>query len=86
MRTALVTGAGGALGSALVEQLRASFDHIVAVARPTGSAQPTADNVEIVEWDLRCTDAAPSLGIGGPLDLVINAAGIYSNPEYPPTA
>jgi UDP-glucose 4-epimerase len=51
-RTALVTGAGGAIGSALVVRLLARGYAVRALVRESATVAPVADGVEIVRGDI----------------------------------
>lgn len=77
-KRAIVFGASGGVGAALVERLRASHDYVDVV---TGAR--TGDGC--VRFDLAdessIADAASVVGKAGPLDLVIVATGILHRDE-----
>lgn len=76
-RTAVVTGAAGGLGRAVVADLAAHGWDVVAVVRPGGSALPGSGGpVTVVEGDVRGDLADPLQGVlrGRPVDLVVNNA------------
>lgn len=77
MKTALVTGASGFLGRALVAHLRASGWRVAAAGR-AGSALPPAEHA----LHLAAPDAATIAGAlgGGRIDLVFHCAAYGVNP------
>lgn len=76
-RTAVVTGAAGGLGRAVVADLAAHGWDVVAVVRPGGSALPgPAAGVAVVAGDVRTDLAGPLLAaLGGrAVDLLVSTA------------
>jgi 3-oxoacyl-[acyl-carrier protein] reductase len=84
-RIALVTGADGAIGSAVVEALRAAGAHVV-TADATGSVPPDAASAtpgQTVRLDVREAAAVRTLvdrvrHTLGPIDTLVNVAGVTS--------
>jgi len=81
--TAIVTGAAGELGAAMVERLASDGYHVIAVARHrAGDSGPgrsmQGDNIELVRADLEDMDSLASIfdGVSG-LRLLVNNAAIY---------
>jgi short-subunit dehydrogenase len=80
-KTALVTGANGGIGRALVERLAGeSLREILAGVRDPGSFEPPAPNVSAVRVDLSSQESIEAscneLGSGlGKIDLLVNNAG-----------
>lgn len=75
-RTAVVTGAAGGFGRAVVADLLTAGWEVVAVVRPGGNALPAAGRLDVVAADLR-HDPAPALGpvvAGRPVDLLVSNA------------
>jgi NAD(P)-dependent dehydrogenase (short-subunit alcohol dehydrogenase family) len=76
-RTAVVTGAAGGLGRAVVADLAAHGWDVVAVVRPGGTGMPVAPGrVAVVEGDVRGDLAGPLLAAldGRALDLLVSNA------------
>jgi dihydroflavonol-4-reductase len=72
----VVTGAAGFIGRAIVRQLAARGDHVVAAVRdPATAAHITAPTVELVASDL--SDVATLTGLARGADGLIHAAGSY---------
>ncbi|MBX3638586.1 MAG: 3-oxoacyl-ACP reductase FabG [Rubrivivax sp.] len=94
-KRALVTGASGALGSAIAkrlardgatvllhgnsrpEALRALADEVAAAG---GTAEPWVFDITD---DAACADAAARMLAGGPLQVVVNNAGIHDDAVFP---
>ncbi|BBZ31998.1 SDR family NAD(P)-dependent oxidoreductase [Mycolicibacterium confluentis] len=76
-RTALVTGAGGGIGSATVHRLARDGVHVIATDL-NEAAQEFPSGVEYIAFDLRNGDPAQLLEplAGGGLDYLVNAAGV----------
>src|SRR6185369_15573772 len=95
IRSALVTGASGALGEAIAERLGRDGVHVVAhanaridtaraVAARIGAAGGSA---EAVAFDVTDADAARAacerLLEGGPIQIVVNNAGVHDDAVFP---
>ncbi|SEF20466.1 NAD(P)-dependent dehydrogenase, short-chain alcohol dehydrogenase family [Amycolatopsis pretoriensis] len=82
MRTVLVTGAGGGIGAAIARRFAEAGDRLVlsdlrAAELSTVAARLPADVVEL-PGDLADAEYAEGLvGRAGPVDVLVNAAGIY---------
>ncbi len=86
MTTALIIGANGGIGSALVEATAASarYDRIIAAARSTPETLPAGVETARVDMaDPASIDAAAAT-IGGPLTRVIIATGTLQPPRGGP--
>jgi NAD(P)-dependent dehydrogenase (short-subunit alcohol dehydrogenase family) len=83
-RTALITGAGGGLGGAVVESFQANGWRVVATRRPGAVERPMAGSAEPVEVDLFDPDAAGravQVAAGdptAPLFAVVNLVGGFA--------
>ena len=76
-RRVLVTGAGGFLGSHLVERFRAAGDHVRALVRSGNTPPPVADtSAEIVTGDI--TDPALQARVARDIDVVVHAASLVT--------
>ena len=89
-RRAIVTGGGGALGAAIAGRLVADGAAVVLVDARADACEAVAarlraagGEVHCLQVDLadadaarECVDAATDL-VGGPIDLLVNAAGLY---------
>jgi 3-oxoacyl-[acyl-carrier protein] reductase len=94
-KRALVTGASGALGSAIAQRLAGLGAHVVlhANSRPDavqalaaqiagggGSAEPVVFDLAS---DAACAEATAQLLAGGALQIVVNNAGIHDDAVFP---
>ncbi|MEU7787503.1 SDR family oxidoreductase [Amycolatopsis sp. NPDC049159] len=82
MRTVLVTGAGGGIGAAIAARFAAAGDRLVlADLRPAElSAVAARLGTDVVELPGDLADAGFAGGLvgqAGPVDVLVNAAGIY---------
>lgn len=94
-KRALVTGASGALGSAIAQRLTAMGAHLVlhANSRPdavqalAAQIQAGGGSAEAVVFDLSsdaaCAEATAKLLTGGALQIVVNNAGIHDDAVFP---
>ncbi len=79
-RTAVVTGAGRGLGLALARCLAARGDRVIGAVRQPETAGELAGVAEVIELDVTSdasiAAALPALRSRGPIDVLINNAGI----------
>jgi NAD(P)-dependent dehydrogenase (short-subunit alcohol dehydrogenase family) len=86
-RTFIVTGANSGLGRATTKALAAAGAHVVMAVRNRAKAETVAGqitgNVEIRELDLADLASVRAFAAGwtGPLDVLINNAGVMAVPE-----
>ena len=93
-KVAIVTGGGGAIGSAMCMQLAANGAKVVAAGRTLATLQATVDAVKAaggeataVICDVSKAESANNLiaetvRIYGRLDIMVNNAGINGGPEF----
>jgi 3-oxoacyl-[acyl-carrier protein] reductase len=94
-KRALVTGASGALGSAIARRLAAQGAHVLLHANGGAAAvQALADELrgaghaaEPVVFDLTsdsaCADATAQMLAAGPVQIVVNNAGVHDDAVFP---
>jgi 3-oxoacyl-[acyl-carrier protein] reductase len=94
-RRALVTGASGALGSAIARALARDGAHVIAHANTRlSAAQEVVDAIradggsaEAVAFDVTdakaCADALAKVNTAGPVLIVVNNAGIHDDAVFP---
>ncbi len=81
-KTAILTGASSGIGLATARALAASGAHVVLAVRSTGRGQAAAatmpGSTEVRELDLASLDSVRAFATGwdGPVDLLINNAGV----------
>jgi NAD(P)-dependent dehydrogenase (short-subunit alcohol dehydrogenase family) len=81
-RTAVVTGASGGIGSALVEGFRHEGYNVVATSLHAGSSLSPSPGLAFVDGDIGKLDTAErvvkeALGKFGTIDVLVNNAGIF---------
>src|SRR5258708_27666225 len=77
MRSGVVTGAGGGIGLAVVRDL-ARDHHVIMTARdPSGASVTPGAQVEKLDVSDPDSIAAFAARIDGPLDVLVNNAGVY---------
>lgn len=94
-KRALVTGASGALGSAIARRLAADGAHVLLHANANAAAvQALAGEIAAaggqagttvfdLSDDAACADATARLLEGGPVQIVVNNAGIHDDAVFP---
>ncbi len=94
-KRALVTGASGALGSAIARRLAAAGAHVLlhgnsrpeALAVLTDEIRAAGGQAEPLVFDLgsdaACADAVAQMLSSGPVQIVINNAGIHDDAVFP---
>jgi NAD(P)-dependent dehydrogenase (short-subunit alcohol dehydrogenase family) len=78
-RRALVTGAGSGIGRATARQLVEEGARVVGIDRDEAGLVETFDGRPGASWqaaDVRASDVWASLGDVGPVDILVNAAGV----------
>ena len=76
-RNAIVTGAAGGIGRAIVAQLRAEGARVAAIDR--SASDDVAVVADLAEVEAARDAVARALGIlGGPAQVVVNGAGVYA--------
>jgi NAD(P)-dependent dehydrogenase (short-subunit alcohol dehydrogenase family) len=86
-KVALITGAGGRLGSAIAGGLSEAGAKVILAGRDLGRLQSAGDAVgqaEIRQVDLLHEDQIEELfsGLEGELDILVNCAGVASRSEF----
>jgi len=80
MPTALVTGANRGIGLAVARDLAKDHDVILAVRNPARTPAPPRGRVEKLDVSDPESIAAVAARVRGPLDLLVNNAGVYTGP------
>jgi NAD(P)-dependent dehydrogenase (short-subunit alcohol dehydrogenase family) len=91
-RVAVITGAGGALGSAMAQRLHADGLRVVVTdvrlekaAEVAAAIDPTGDrahasSVDVTDWDSVAALVADATAWGGAVDVMVNNAGLAEPP------
>ena len=91
-RTAVVTGANSGIGYHAAKELAAHGAAVVLACRNQDSARQAADRMSgttrVAELDLASLDSVRRFaeGLTGPVDLLVNNAGLMTPPKYRETA